>query len=322
MEYSSSENESKPRPVSFNNVLFSAETADSYFQYSENNENSQEQSSSTSTQHQTKPIYPRTPRTLGIKRTASYSSLLANKSESSKSNSSTSQNDLSKNHVPGVTNLYPTDESPTTLTKTPTYEYYGFVLYLSSFIAFVIYLLWAYLPDEILISLGITYYPDRYWALALPVWSFVLVLFIYAAFISINFLNTKSFDSYNTITDDYANVGQNLSQLSGITDDFVPELHDIPIGIVNACLYQNVDGLGLWEEEEENNNNNKENIYDNNQNVEGGGEESGESGLGNKLKIMVLLSVIIIILLDFYLLDIHLKIFEWFLNQDSSLDDL
>ncbi|KAF0496463.1 PIG-P-domain-containing protein [Gigaspora margarita] len=134
-----------------------------------------------------------------------------------------------------------TDESPTTLSKTPTYEYYGFVLYLLSFIAFAIYLLWAYLPKEVLESLGITYYPDRYWALALPVWSFVLVLFIFVAFISINFLNTAPLDSFNTITDDNANVGQNLSQLSKITDDFVPELHDIPIGIVNACLYQNKD---------------------------------------------------------------------------------
>ncbi|CAG8506076.1 23320_t:CDS:2, partial [Racocetra persica] len=137
-----------------------------------------------------------------------------------------------------------TDESPTTLAKTPTYEYYGFVLYLLSFIAFAIYLLWAYLPKEILESLGITYYPDRYWALALPVWSFVLVLFIFVAFISINFLNTAPLDSFNTITDDSANVGQNLSELSGIADDFVPELHDIPIGIVNACLYQKI---ALWE---------------------------------------------------------------------------
>ncbi|RIB23789.1 hypothetical protein C2G38_2170310 [Gigaspora rosea] len=125
-----------------------------------------------------------------------------------------------------------TDESPTTLSKTPTYEYYGFVLYLLSFIAFAIYLLWAYLPKEVL---------ESYWALALPVWSFVLVLFIFVAFISINFLNTAPLDSFNTITDDSANVGQNLSQLSKITDDFVPELHDIPIGIVNACLYQNKD---------------------------------------------------------------------------------
>ena len=64
MEYSSSETESKPRSVSFNNVLFSSEKVDSYFQYGENIENGQEQSSSTS-QHQTNPIYPRTPRALG-----------------------------------------------------------------------------------------------------------------------------------------------------------------------------------------------------------------------------------------------------------------
>ncbi|KAG9307795.1 hypothetical protein G9A89_023360 [Geosiphon pyriformis] len=121
--------------------------------------------------------------------------------------------------------------------------YYGFVLYLVSIMAYVIYLIWAYLPDEALISLGITYYPSRYWALALPVWTFVLILFIYIAFISINFLNTAPLDSFNTITDDYANIGQDLSRLSVIKDDFVPELHDIPIGIVNACLYQNIEGI-------------------------------------------------------------------------------
>ncbi|RHZ50274.1 hypothetical protein Glove_502g17 [Diversispora epigaea] len=132
------------------------------------------------------------------------------------------------------------DESPTTLTKTPTYEYYGFVLYLLSFIAFVIYLLWAYLPDDVLESMGITYYPHRYWAVALPVWSFVFVLFIFAAFISINFYNTAPLDSFNTITDDQSVVKQNFSQLSEITNDFVPELHDLPIGIVNVCLYQKI----------------------------------------------------------------------------------
>ncbi|CAG8579712.1 15488_t:CDS:2, partial [Acaulospora morrowiae] len=166
-------------------------------------------------------------------RTASYgsSSLPATKVET------VSSNDQKQNSSSDA-NIFKPVESPTTLTKTPTYEYYGFALYLLSFIAFVIFLLWAYLPDEALISLGITYYPDRYWALALPVWSFVLVLFIFVAFISINFLNTAPLDSFNTITDDHANVGQDLSKLSQITDGFVPELHDIPIGIVNACLYQ------------------------------------------------------------------------------------
>ncbi|KAI7888744.1 uncharacterized protein EV154DRAFT_425183 [Mucor mucedo] len=45
--------------------------------------------------------------------------------------------------------------------KTPAYEYYGFVMYLASFVILGIYLIWAFVPDEILHRLGITYYPNR-----------------------------------------------------------------------------------------------------------------------------------------------------------------
>ncbi|KAI9362766.1 hypothetical protein BD770DRAFT_309423, partial [Pilaira anomala] len=44
--------------------------------------------------------------------------------------------------------------------KTPSYEYYGFVMYLASFVILGIYMIWAYVPDEILHRLGITYYPN------------------------------------------------------------------------------------------------------------------------------------------------------------------
>ncbi|CAG8795459.1 31460_t:CDS:2, partial [Gigaspora margarita] len=114
-----------------------------------------------------------------------------------------------------------TDESPTTLSKTPTYEYYGFVLYLLSFIAFAIYLLWAYLPKEVLESLGITYYPDRR-----VQYLFLRTSYCHTALI-IHYILDIGLLHY--LYDDNANVGQNLSQLSKITDDFVPELHDIPI---------------------------------------------------------------------------------------------
>ncbi|TGJ86379.1 hypothetical protein E0Z10_g2340 [Xylaria hypoxylon] len=45
--------------------------------------------------------------------------------------------------------------------KIPTYEYYGFVVYLFSSLTFLIYLLWAYLPSPLLHALGIYYYPNR-----------------------------------------------------------------------------------------------------------------------------------------------------------------
>ncbi|KAI7857385.1 PIG-P, partial [Circinella umbellata] len=114
-------------------------------------------------------------------------------------------------------------------------EYYGFVMYLASFVALAIYLIWAYVPDEILHSLGITYYPKRYWALAIPVWLMTFVWFIFFSFMSINLMNTAPFDSYYCLTDEHANVmridkSQNEEKRP---DDWMPELHDIPISVVN-----------------------------------------------------------------------------------------
>ncbi|KAF9972273.1 hypothetical protein BGZ73_004638 [Actinomortierella ambigua] len=143
----------------------------------------------------------------------------------------------------------PVDDSmPTTLTKTPTYEYYGFVLYLVSGITYVMYLAWAYLPKEMLDSLGITYYPSKYWALALPIWLFVLIIYLYIVFFAVNLYNTASFDSFHTITDEHANPLETTSS-AALTDDFVPDLMDIPIGLVNAALYQHIEGISDDEDE-------------------------------------------------------------------------
>ena len=65
--------------------------------------------------------------------------------------------------------------------KVPTYEYYGFVVYLGSSLAFLMYLLWSYLPTPFLHQLGIYYYPNRWWSLAVPAWLVVAVLYIYVA---------------------------------------------------------------------------------------------------------------------------------------------
>ncbi|KAF9921749.1 hypothetical protein FBU30_008200 [Linnemannia zychae] len=146
----------------------------------------------------------------------------------------------------------PVDDSlPTTLTKTPTYEYYGFVLYLVSGITYAMYLGWAYLPKEILDSMGITYYPSKYWSLALPIWLFVLVIYLYIAFFAINLYNTEPFDSFQTITDEHANPFLAMNSASSLTDDYVPDLMDIPIGMVNACLYQHIEGISDEEEDGE-----------------------------------------------------------------------
>ncbi|KAK9811567.1 hypothetical protein WJX72_006033 [[Myrmecia] bisecta] len=58
-------------------------------------------------------------------------------------------------------------------------EVYGFVGWTTSIVAYVAFLIWAYLPDQSLRALGITYHPDKYWAIALPAWVSVAVVFTY-----------------------------------------------------------------------------------------------------------------------------------------------
>ncbi|KAJ9628646.1 hypothetical protein H2203_002548 [Taxawa tesnikishii (nom. ined.)] len=70
--------------------------------------------------------------------------------------------------------------------KVPTYEYYGFTLYLISSLAFLMYLLWSFLPSPFLHQLGIYYYPNRWWSLAIPAWLVMLVIWIYVALASYN----------------------------------------------------------------------------------------------------------------------------------------
>ena len=91
--------------------------------------------------------------------------------------------------------------------KVPTYEYYGFTLYLTSSLAFIVYLLWSFLPSPFLHQLGIYYYPNRWWALAIPAWTVMLILYIYVALASYNVgYLTLPLQSVECMVDEAANV--------------------------------------------------------------------------------------------------------------------
>jgi len=91
--------------------------------------------------------------------------------------------------------------------KVPTYEYYGFVLYLFSSLCFLIYLLWSYLPSPFLHALGIYYYPNRWWSLAIPSFLVMLLVYIYVALAAYNTeIMTLPLSSIETIVDDAAQI--------------------------------------------------------------------------------------------------------------------
>lgn len=91
--------------------------------------------------------------------------------------------------------------------KIPTYEYYGFAMYLISCAAFLLYLVWAYVPAPVLHQMGIHYYPNRWWALAVPCWLSVLVVYIYFALASYNTTRlTLPLASYENLVDEAGHV--------------------------------------------------------------------------------------------------------------------
>jgi phosphatidylinositol glycan class P protein len=96
---------------------------------------------------------------------------------------------------------------PRAAPKVPTYEYYGFALYLASSAAFLMYILWAYIPAPMLHQMGIHYYPNRWWALAVPCWLVVLVIYIYVALASYNTRHlTLPMSSCENLVDECAQV--------------------------------------------------------------------------------------------------------------------
>ncbi|TBU52365.1 PIG-P-domain-containing protein [Dichomitus squalens] len=83
-------------------------------------------------------------------------------------------------------------------------EFYGFVAWTSTYLLFVLYLLWAFLPDETIVALGVAWYPNREWSLLIPAYGMVLVLLTYFTYFALALAGTPSFADMRTITDSKA----------------------------------------------------------------------------------------------------------------------
>lgn len=82
---------------------------------------------------------------------------------------------------------------------------YGFVLYLLFSTLFILYVLWALIPDSIYKSIGITELPNKYFALFIPILILTATtLFAFFIYPSMSFIMTPNIDSIHTITDSHA----------------------------------------------------------------------------------------------------------------------
>ena len=115
-------------------------------------------------------------------------------------------------------------------------EVYGFVAFLLTIVAFTTFLLWAYVPERWYRSIGITYYPDKYWAVALPAWVSMSAIFFLVAYYAKYLMNTPPLDDRLTFTDGCAK-GERPTLGAPMKDALLP-VADIPITVVNRFLYQ------------------------------------------------------------------------------------
>jgi len=71
-------------------------------------------------------------------------------------------------------------------TSSPAIETYGFLGWITSSVLYCMYLVWACTPDALLHLHGITWYPSKYWAVAVPVWTLVTVVSAFVLYECVN----------------------------------------------------------------------------------------------------------------------------------------
>ncbi|OIW03903.1 hypothetical protein TanjilG_30179 [Lupinus angustifolius] len=129
-------------------------------------------------------------------------------------------------------------------------EVYGFVGSITTVAASVIFLVWAYVPESWLQSIGISYYPSRYWALALPTYLLVTIVLGVVFYIGLNFTATPPPTSKYSVFGEYeANFFRDTDEFTrdplspdcslDPDDKPIEPISDIGIDRINDIMFNN-----------------------------------------------------------------------------------
>eukprot|EP00882_Tetradesmus_deserticola_P014316 GHRQ01015222.1.p2 GENE.GHRQ01015222.1~~GHRQ01015222.1.p2 ORF type:complete len:179 (+),score=54.98 GHRQ01015222.1:129-665(+) len=118
-------------------------------------------------------------------------------------------------------------------------EVYGFVGWIASAVTFVLYCLWAFVPEGLLHQAGITYYPNKEWALIIPAYLIACVVFVYWGYESLNMMSVPPPSSLTTVYDAKSKWVTQLGMASAAagTQHSIPPLVHLPPHLVSSVLY-------------------------------------------------------------------------------------
>ena len=131
---------------------------------------------------------------------------------------------------------------------------YSFVGLISTIVAYIIFLTWSFAPESLLHTYGITYYPSRYYAIALPAYIIVITILIGMFYMGINMFYTfDPSDKRNAMDNSTIEFPVHASRTANINNNSknnggsskrnaalqpVPEIGDMDLSIVSALLVQ------------------------------------------------------------------------------------
>ncbi|PNT49524.1 hypothetical protein POPTR_002G134800v4 [Populus trichocarpa] len=119
-------------------------------------------------------------------------------------------------------------------------EVYGFVGSITTVVATAIFFVWAYVPENWLQAIGIFYYPNKYWALAVPTYGMVTILLALLFYVGLNFMSTPPPTSLNTIFDEFSREPSTfIPSLEGDEQPIEP-ISDIGINKINDLMFNDV----------------------------------------------------------------------------------
>lgn len=116
---------------------------------------------------------------------------------------------------------------------------YAFVGWISTIVIFAVLLCWVFVPGDILHNFGITYYPNRYYAVAIPAYILTTSILIGMSYVGLNMFKTFEPEDLRTVEDRHSRIitTYGLNRVSSLKDSAeVPEIGDIDPADVSILL--------------------------------------------------------------------------------------